>query len=97
MSNDIKSERLKSWDNIKGILIILVVFAQFLYDLQDKVITNFIVDMIYMSHMPAFVFTSGYFSKKESSRNKKSILKLFIAYIILNSVMMLCEAYMGKT
>lgn len=71
------------WDNCKGFLIILVVFAHFLYDLQtqhDWITT--LVHAIYMFHMPAFVFVSGYFSKSENSRGLRSILMLSVAYFL---------------
>ena len=47
------------WDNCKGFLIILVVFAHFLIGLQGQYdMTTVIVNTIYMFHMPAFVFVS---------------------------------------
>lgn len=52
------------WDNIKGLLILLVVFAHVLYQLQDESVgINYTVDVIYLFHMPAFVFVSGFFAK----------------------------------
>ena len=65
-----RSERIRSnsWDNIKGLLILLVVFGHCLWDLQDRHWNDLIVDGIYFFHMPAFVFVSGYFSKSERSR-----------------------------
>ena len=75
--------RSSYWDNIKGFLIILVVFAHFLYDLQTQHDWNTIlVHAIYMFHMPAFVFVSGYFSKSENSRGLRSILILGVAYFL---------------
>ena len=57
-------------NNIKGLLMLLTVFAHILYQLQDKSsAVNATVDCIYMFHMPAFVFVSGYFGKSERSRN----------------------------
>ena len=57
------NSRSAYWDNIKGFLIILVVFAHCLFNLQNSPLNNAVVDAIYMFHMPAFVFVSGYFSK----------------------------------
>ena len=73
------------WDNIKGILIVLVVFAHFLFDLQSSLVVDRLVDAIYFFHMPAFVFVSGYFSKSAHSRSMESLLKLFSAYIFLHA------------
>ena len=71
------------WDNCKGFLIILVVFAHFLYGLQlEREWNTLLVNIIYMFHMPAFVFISGYFSKSENSRSLRSILVLGVAYFL---------------
>lgn len=82
------------WDNIKGILMLLTVFAHVLYQLQGR--SNLIentVDYIYMFHMPAFVFVSGFFGKSEHGRSKESILKLVFLYIIFNSLMCFMFGY----
>ena len=77
-----RKKRDAYWDNIKGVLIILVVFAHCLYDLRDSHLNAVIVESIYYFHMPAFIFVSGYFSKSENSHSKKSILFLLVAYFI---------------
>lgn len=82
------------WDNIKGILMLLTVFAHVLFQLQSR--SDFIentVDYIYMFHMPAFVFVSGFFGKSEHSRSKESILKLIFLYVIFNSLMCFIFGY----
>ena len=59
------TERDYLYDNIKGILIILVVLCHFLgYAMikSDTVVRSFII-FIYYFHMPLFIFISGYFSK----------------------------------
>ena len=88
MNNINKNQRSVYWDNIKGILMLLTVFAHVLFQLQDKSrIINTTVDMIYMFHMPAFVFVSGYFGKSERSHSFESILKLVLLYFVFNSIM----------
>lgn len=85
--NTIK-ERNNYWDNIKGILMLLTVFAHILYQLQDRApVLNCIVDCIYMFHMPAFVFVCGYFGKSDHSRSAESIIKLIFLCFIFNSLM----------
>ena len=80
--------RSQYWDNIKGILIILTVFAHILFQLQNNFNTvNCLVDYIYMFHMPAFVFVSGYFGKSERSRSAAAIIRLIFLYFIFNSIM----------
>lgn len=81
-------QRIPYWDNIKGILMVLTVFAHILYQLQQgSYIINSVVDYIYMFHMPAFVFVSGYFGKSERSHSFPAIIKLVFLYFIFNSVM----------
>lgn len=74
--------------------MLLTVFAHVLYQLQSKsdLIEN-TVDYIYMFHMPAFVFVSGFFGKSEHSRSKESILKLIFLYVIFNSLMCFMFGY----
>ena len=60
MNSEGQKERIIALDNMKGILILLVVFAHIL---KNKDIANPFVIGIYYFHMPAFVFISGYLSK----------------------------------
>ena len=85
------------WDNIKGFLIILVVFAHCLYGLIGKDINNLIVVTIYYFHMPAFVFVSGYFSKGENARSRYSIWKLIVAYILISAPFIIRAFYLGAS
>lgn len=81
------------WDNIKGVLIFLVVFSHVLWQMQEiSEWINICVDFIYMFHMPAFVFVSGFFGKSEKSKSFDSIMKLVFLYIIFNS---LTGAFLG--
>ena len=88
-----KAFRSAYWDNIKGFLIILVVFAHCLFALQDSPLNNALVDAIYMFHMPAFVFISGYFSKSEHSRSIFPIMNLLVAFILLNGFFLIREIF----
>jgi len=85
--NDEKPGRLYFWDNAKGILIFLVVFGHFLQPYRSQPGIRIVFDLIYLFHMPAFVFISGYLSQKVSDV-RKSILKLSIAYLLFNMPMM---------
>lgn len=80
------------WDNFKGILIFLVVFGHFLYQYAIKCngsLADDIFVVIYLFHMPAFIFASGYMSKSYRSQSKKSLLKLLLYYLVFNTAMML--------
>lgn len=87
MSGEVK-QRSSYWDNIKGFLMLLTVFAHILYQLQNNAESiNKTVDCIYMFHMPAFVFVSGFFGKSERARSFAGIVKLLFLYFIFNSLM----------
>ena len=84
-----RSQRISCYDNLKGILMILVVFAHCLYGYQGFAGVNTVTDMIYVFHMPAFVFVTGFLSKSEHSRSKGALGRLLAAYLIFNTVMLL--------
>ena len=87
MENASLKNRNLYWDNIKGILILLVVFAHFIYSFQDaSPVIDRLVDYIYMFHMPAFVFVSGYFGKGDKAYSFERIIKLVFLYFIFNSL-----------
>lgn len=80
--------RSSYWDNIKGTLILLVVFGHVLMEQTAGGDTaRQTVRYIYMFHMPAFVFVSGFFGKSERSRSFESILRLVFLYFVFNSLM----------
>lgn len=86
------------WDNIKGFLILLVVFAHILYQLQGlSGGIDATVDYIYMFHMPAFVFVSGYFGKGEKAGSFEKIIKLVFLYFIFNSITLFIKYPEGYT
>lgn len=55
-------EREYQYDNMKFILILLVVFGHLLEYIRGDISEN-IYRIIYTFHMPVFVFISGYFAK----------------------------------
>ena len=80
-----EKERDYYFDNLKAVLIFLVVLGHFLLPIHDD---NFLVNLkrlIYVFHMPLFIFVSGYFSKsiyKNGKYNFEKILYFLKAYII---------------
>ena len=87
------------WDNYKGILIFLVVYAHFLWEYSEKYKNtkiDYLVTFIYIFHMPAFIFCSGFFSQSTNSKSRQSISKLLIHYIIFNTLLMVYEYYYHK-
>lgn len=85
MSNS--KNRVLYWDNIKGVLMLLTVFAHILLPFQYNHHINSIFDYIYMFHMPAFIFVSGYFGKSEKAHSFEAVIKLVFLYFIFNSIM----------
>lgn len=90
MPDELENKRIVAFDNMKGILIFLVVFAHILKNRVDAIP---IVVGIYFFHMPAFVFISGFFSRGERSRNKYAILKLLAIYLVFNGLFMLAFGF----
>lgn len=75
-------ERDPYFDNYKAFLIVLVVIAHFLWPLEEVLpAAKYIRMAIYLFHMPAFAFVSGYFSKKNSV--KRLIKSLLVPYLFL--------------
>lgn len=70
------------FDNYKVLLIVMVVMGHFIEPCTDN--NPFLYELkwiIFSVHMPAFVFVSGYFSKKDPSL-KKLIKGLVIPYFV---------------
>lgn len=56
--------RIALFDNIKGVLIVLVVAGHFMHPIHnDNQVLSILFDVIYLFHMPLFVFLSGLFAK----------------------------------
>lgn len=82
------SERNYYFDNLKFILIFLVVLGHALEPfINDRLILP-IYTLIYAFHMPLFIFISGYFSKHidSSSYAAKIVKKLLIPYVIFETL-----------
>ena len=99
MTND---EKLKNnnyfIDNLKVILIFLVVFGHLIERYIDTNSTLLGVYMfIYIFHMPLFIFVSGFLSKNIYKSRNIFFESLLIPYIVLNIVWyLLAYLYTGK-
>ena len=72
-------ERDYFFDNLKAVLIFLVVLGHFLLPIHGDNPLVVVKRLIYIFHMPLFVFVSGYFAKKiykNGQYNFKKILYL---------------------
>lgn len=69
------------FDNYKAFLMIMVIVGHFIQlSYKEHMILYVLKYFIYAFHMPAFVFVSGYFSKKDAPLTK-TIQKVFIPYL----------------
>lgn len=78
-------ERDYFFDNLKAVLIFLVVLGHFLLPIHGDNPLVVVKRLIYVFHMPLFVFISGYFAKKiykNGQYNFKKILYLLKAYVV---------------
>ena len=73
-------------DNLKALLIFLVVLGHFLeIGINKSAAARFVFTFIYAFHMPLFVFISGYLSKGGGTP-LKLLKNLLIPYLIFNSL-----------
>lgn len=75
-----RNERI---DNLKGILMVLVVFGHFLELIMDQGWTKYVYELIYSFHMPFFVFISGYFYKFNFEKIIRNLLFPYIVFQVL--------------
>ena len=85
LSTSVVSTRNYHIDNIKGVLILLVVCGHLLSTLQDMNSTFAISirTLIYFFHMPGFIFMSGYLAKGFLKKEYKGEKLLSYAWLYL--------------
>ncbi len=79
-----------SFDNMKVLLITLVVFGHALEEFGTTGKLGLIRAVIYSFHMPLFIFISGYFSKSDA-KPKKLLKTTIIPFIIFNTIWMFTQ------
>lgn len=86
-----------SFDNIRAVLIFLVIFGHALeyFRLTDQV-AEFVYVFIYFFHMPVFIFISGYFSKNLQRGRETAVRNFLLPYLLLNLVLSLIMLALGK-
>ena len=76
------SKRDAYWDNAKFGLITLVVLGHLIEPLLSKSTGfKYLFHFIYLFHMPAFIFISGYFTRGRMTRS--GLLRLTLDYLVL--------------
>lgn len=93
-----KNNRIYYFDNLKFILILLVVIGHFLgFIIEKSNLAKSIWIFIYCFHMPLFILVSGYFSKKAiENRDYSKPLKYFILYTILKLIVYFIYMFIGE-
>ena len=76
------------WDSLKFVLIFLVVYGHLLpHYFEDSRFNLAIYNLIYLFHMPLFIFVSGRFSLiRDRERYMKGILRLLETYIVFQII-----------
>jgi len=75
-----KEIRLPFYDNVKSVLIFLVVIGHII-EFQTDVRSSNLWKFIYLFHMPCFVFISGFFAKKGSTLKQVACKYLVLALV----------------
>lgn len=95
-----KNTREYVWDNLKFILIILVVIGHEIdYYTKESMTMRKLFLLIYAFHMPLFIFISGYFSKNAIKKEDTCINRMcsyFTIYLILKMSFFIVNRYILK-
>lgn len=79
-----KKERIYYWDNLKGLLILLVVLGHYVeYAMTARPWLSRVWTAIYSFHMPAFVLVSGYFLGKSRKDPVERIPRVVGLYVLM--------------
>ena len=74
------------WDNVRAVLILLVVFGHML-ELCQGDLPKLVYQAIYIFHMPVFIFVTGYFAKFKP----RAILILAASYVVFQTLYVLFD------
>lgn len=89
-------DRIALWDNIKFLLILLVVVGHFVEAYVEKShLFKSLFLFIYSFHMPLFIFVAGLFHK--NARIKEKIISFFSIYLVYKIVTISTKVAFGKS
>lgn len=78
-----RRERIALFDNIKGVLIALVVFGHMMHPVHnDNPALSAAFDVIYLFHMPMFVLVSGLFAKNAYRGGRLNIDRVISFFVL---------------
>ena len=76
-------KRVALYDNLKGILIVLVVFGHMMHPVHNaNPALSTCFDLIYLFHMPLFVFLSGLFAKGAYRDGKLNVNRI-VSFLVM--------------
>lgn len=84
-------KREYGFDNLRGLLIILVVLGHLLENCGSFRGAGFLYRTIYSCHMPAFLFLTGYFARHD---RKKIICGLLMPYLLFQAAYILFDRWL---
>lgn len=89
-----EQERVRDhrFDNMKALLIFLVVLGHVLSNYGVTAGSDFLYKVIFSFHMPAFIFVSGYFAKQDP---KRVLAKLVPLYVVFQCARFLLDAVLA--
>ena len=90
-------QRRYLWDNLKFLLIFCVVLGHYVgYYTDDVENMKRLFFLLYLFHMPAFIFVSGLFSKKIINEKRwHKVLDYFIMYVFIKGILVIAERLNG--
>lgn len=92
-----KPPRDLAFDNIRAVLIFLVIFGHAIeYFRLTNQMAEFVYVFIYFFHMPVFIFISGYFSKNLIRGRATAVRNFLLPYLLLNIVLSIIMFALGK-
>lgn len=85
MNTNINTERDYLFDNIRAFLIFLVVLGHMIAEQKGSIrAAEVVYYFIYIFHMPAFIFITGYFSKNLDKGRENAVKSFLIPYLVFN-------------
>lgn len=88
-------ERIALWDNVKFLLMLVVVAGHFInHDLAGSHLYRSAFMFIWSFHMPLFIFISGLFHKNKNIKEKA--ISYFSIYIVLKICFFLLKAFTNQ-
>lgn len=92
-----KRERIFYWDNLKGLLILLVVLGHYVeYAMPYKPLLSRAWTAIYSFHMPAFILISGYFLGRSTRNPVDRVPKMLGIYVLMQVLYAIRPLLYGK-